>query len=74
MSRPRVAIRRSPSSSETMPATHAATYSPTLCPMTAAGSTTPGAPEPGQGVLDGEQGRLGERGLAQVSGLTASSP
>ena len=39
MSRPRSATRPSPSSSEHMPATQAATYSPTLWPSTAAGVT-----------------------------------
>ena len=39
ISRARRAISGSPSSSEKTPATQAAAYSPTLCPITAAGST-----------------------------------
>ena len=39
ISRPRVATSFSPSSRLNTPATHAATYSPTLCPITAEGST-----------------------------------
>ena len=39
VSRPRSATRRKPSSRENNPATHAATYSPRLCPITRSGST-----------------------------------
>ena len=43
------------------------TYSPMLWPSSAAGWTPQAHPQPGQGVLDGEQRRLGERGLARAA-------
>ncbi|EDT00901.1 hypothetical protein BamIOP4010DRAFT_5579 [Burkholderia ambifaria IOP40-10] len=39
ISRPRSAISRRPSSGEKTPAAQAAAYSPTLCPITASGTT-----------------------------------
>ena len=62
---PRAATSASASSSENTPARQAATYSPTLWPSIACGLDPPGHPQPGQRVLDGEQRRLGEDGLAQ---------
>ena len=41
------------------PATHAATYSPTLCPSTAAGCNAPRLPQLGQSILQRKQRRLG---------------
>ena len=53
----------SASSSSNTPATQAATYSPTLCPSTAAGSMPHARHSCGQRVLDREQRRLGVGGL-----------
>ncbi len=50
------------------PARQAATYSPTLWPIRASGTTPQRHPQPRQRVLDDEQGGLGERGLGEPAG------
>ena len=72
ISRPRAATSASASSSENTPARHAATYSPTLWPISAAGRMPQRYPQLRERVLDDEQRRLRELRL-RVSAPSASS-
>ena len=65
MSLARCAISRRPSSSAKTPAMQAAANSPTLCPITAAGSTPQLRHRRGQGVFEGEHHRLRVARLVQ---------
>ena len=74
--RPRSATRASASSRPITPARQAATYSPTLWPIMAYGSTPQRHPQPGERVLDDEERGLGDAASRRVAppASSASAP